>query len=422
MKNNKRIFTRRELYDLVWSKPILKLAEEFGLSDRGLAKKCDRHRVPCPPRGYWAKLAAGKKVKQTIFVQVDDPVLDRIVIASSLNYLPEETLEILKKAKAERAERSKTKRVRVVPLATFGYIEKPHKAVVATARKLRKGKSTENGGVSAVGQNLCGIVVHRDRIERVISILDRLALKCEELEFSFTADGEHMAVSLGGDKISITLLERTKRVIHVPTKPELAAYEKKQRRSLGGGLSNLDFGWSKPWSEFDTVFTGHLAFVIGGWAYGLRKTWADGKTQSVESLFEGIIIGVQATLAYEKFQREEREEFQRKSAELQRRRLLATKREEREEGRVEFLNELTTKKVEADQLRSWLAGCLIGPAGKIDPNLSRMTQWAEKRLYEIDQFLAPASISLWLKQSELFPEKDELFDPEGDPPQQHSYY
>ena len=72
--------TRQELYELVWSTPMTKLAESFGISDVGLAKICDRHRVPTPPRGYWAKKEAGRKVKQTIFVQVDDPLLDRISI------------------------------------------------------------------------------------------------------------------------------------------------------------------------------------------------------------------------------------------------------------------------------------------------------------------------------------------------------
>jgi len=35
--------------------PVAKVAESFGLSDVGLAKICGRHRVPVPPRGYWAK-------------------------------------------------------------------------------------------------------------------------------------------------------------------------------------------------------------------------------------------------------------------------------------------------------------------------------------------------------------------------------
>lgn len=46
--------TRQELYDLVWAHPVSKLAKDYGLSDRGLAKLCERHSVPTPPRGYWA--------------------------------------------------------------------------------------------------------------------------------------------------------------------------------------------------------------------------------------------------------------------------------------------------------------------------------------------------------------------------------
>ena len=43
-------------------RPIRKLAEEFGLSDVGLAKACKKANIPRPPRGYWAKHTAGKSV------------------------------------------------------------------------------------------------------------------------------------------------------------------------------------------------------------------------------------------------------------------------------------------------------------------------------------------------------------------------
>jgi hypothetical protein len=51
--------TREELYKQVWSRPILSIAKEFGISDRGLGKICERFEIPVPPRGYWAKHAAG---------------------------------------------------------------------------------------------------------------------------------------------------------------------------------------------------------------------------------------------------------------------------------------------------------------------------------------------------------------------------
>ncbi len=59
------LMKREALYNLVWSVPMTKLAREFQLSDRGMAKLCQRERIPVPPRGYWAKLAAGHAVKQT---------------------------------------------------------------------------------------------------------------------------------------------------------------------------------------------------------------------------------------------------------------------------------------------------------------------------------------------------------------------
>ncbi|WFU61238.1 hypothetical protein [Bradyrhizobium brasilense] len=57
-----RRVTREELYRMVWDKPMIRLAEELGISGNGLAKVCDRLDVPYPPRGHWAKKEAGKPV------------------------------------------------------------------------------------------------------------------------------------------------------------------------------------------------------------------------------------------------------------------------------------------------------------------------------------------------------------------------
>lgn len=53
---------RPALFERVWSIPVDKLAKEWGLSGRGLSKACSRLKVPVPPRGYWAKAAAGQRV------------------------------------------------------------------------------------------------------------------------------------------------------------------------------------------------------------------------------------------------------------------------------------------------------------------------------------------------------------------------
>jgi len=52
--------SREELYAQVWATPISRLAAQYGVSGNGLAKICGRLHVPYPPRGHWARKAAGK--------------------------------------------------------------------------------------------------------------------------------------------------------------------------------------------------------------------------------------------------------------------------------------------------------------------------------------------------------------------------
>jgi hypothetical protein len=48
-----------ELEKLVWEMPTTKVAELFGVSDVAVGKRCKKHGIKKPPRGYWAKVNAG---------------------------------------------------------------------------------------------------------------------------------------------------------------------------------------------------------------------------------------------------------------------------------------------------------------------------------------------------------------------------
>jgi hypothetical protein len=54
--------TRKELYDLVWSEPLSRLAKKFNISDNGLRKICKRMKILIPTMGYWQKVQYGKSV------------------------------------------------------------------------------------------------------------------------------------------------------------------------------------------------------------------------------------------------------------------------------------------------------------------------------------------------------------------------
>lgn len=45
--------TREELYEKVWQKPTVRIAEDFGISDAMIGKLCRKMDIPKPPPGYW---------------------------------------------------------------------------------------------------------------------------------------------------------------------------------------------------------------------------------------------------------------------------------------------------------------------------------------------------------------------------------
>jgi hypothetical protein len=131
-----RTLSRREFYELVWSKPMTHLAKEFALSDVALHKICRKHDIPNPPLGWWAKKAAGKKVTQTPLPKVKDGISDRIVIAGGeLRNEPEAVATAREEARV-RASSAPVEQAR------------SHLVVERTIAQLRKAKPGPTGLVS----------------------------------------------------------------------------------------------------------------------------------------------------------------------------------------------------------------------------------------------------------------------------------
>jgi hypothetical protein len=55
---------RGELFEMMWKEPLRKVADRLGISDVGFAKACRSLNIPVPPRGRWAKLQHGKRVRR----------------------------------------------------------------------------------------------------------------------------------------------------------------------------------------------------------------------------------------------------------------------------------------------------------------------------------------------------------------------
>lgn len=72
------LFTREELFSLVWEQPVRQLAEELGVSDVAISKRRKLLQVPTPPRGYWAKLRAGKRSQKPVLRAYSELVAARL--------------------------------------------------------------------------------------------------------------------------------------------------------------------------------------------------------------------------------------------------------------------------------------------------------------------------------------------------------
>ena len=416
------ILTRRELYELVWSTPLSKLAGDFGLSDVSLKRVCDQHRVPTPARGYWAKREAGQSPKQTLFVEVADARLNRVEVHSALFALPEPVRQVIETQRAARKLRAPKPPIQ--PFQATEVVTDAHPAVRRTARTLRQGRSSDTVR-SAYGEGLCGVEVGCASVERVICVLDifpapreqqRGARALDERGLPLTPAGRTMQVERGRERIVFALKERAGTVKHVPTEAELAEEARRQVQR--------DRHWRNPerwplspdgraYPETDTLRTGELLIQVESYVDGMRRTWADGRTQRLEDLVPSIVDGFEVLLAARKARREAGEEQERQWAELARRHERARARQERELARLAFVEEAMRLTREAEALRSCLA-TVPAEASPAGGQSERMRAWMADRLLTLEAGLRADTIEERLVAAKLFPLPAE--DPLSDPP------
>lgn len=409
-----QILTRRVLYDLVWSRPITKVAEEFGISDVGLKKVCDKHRIPTPPRGYWARKDAGQPVKQARFHETADPQDERVVILGSRSNLSPEVQLVLDQERQRRKIRPKS----AVPTdaGSMVPVEDVHPSVEPTARVLRKAKPDKEGVVRANGSGQCGIEVGSAVIERVITVLDGLARTLEARGQKLEPQGTGMKVYIPPDSVGFTVKERIEKRAHTPTMEELAKEERiRKKRERDSRLGLWSFDNERAYPEFDFIRTGELGIEIENrYVTGLRRSWKDGRRQRLEGLIEDIAGGIIAYLAGVKADREKHERWEREWQRKEELRALARAREQREKHRHEFLEHLTRTSTKAEELRLFVTRLRRQMPASPPGELTRLLAWTEGKLQRLEDELTAEGILAALLDRELFAEIDALAAPDLD--------
>jgi hypothetical protein len=269
--------SRRQLYDLVWSKPILSLAKEYGFSDVGFSKICRRHNIPLPPRGYWAKISAG--------LQVAKPALPNphregpVYIPPRKSITDEDTLEKNKVLALEKSEVEKIGVVSIPAQITFPHkitqnTQQHFKKIIKKIEQAQKSNSLPRDYYSVInsiyrGRVQCkqagcfNVAVSEGVVERALIFLDTLVKELEKYGFkiqSAKSKETQGPVSAVKDNEVITFL------ISEGYKYQVVEDSKKRTE-----LDRLLYPDKKP------VATGKLTFSVYAPETHLGRNWTDGK-------------------------------------------------------------------------------------------------------------------------------------------------
>lgn len=310
--------TREELYSAVWTTPMSRLAEEYGISGNGLAKICDREDIPYPPRGYWAQHAVGKAPKRT--------PLPKSSSARSITIrptpLPPPPIELPPEVKqqADRARASAS--AFVVPERLL----RPHAVIASWLAEHEEKKRQARNERDPWMRNLYRPSEFTETDRRKHRILDAL-FKAIERQGGKVVRGERgvLFAEVLGEKVEFQVREKQKQERRPLTDDE------KRWRSPG------DNGWKK-----ELAPTGWLVFEIKTWQWpaGLRHQWLESEKQPMEGMLPDILATFVAAGPLLVQQRKDREAAERERHLAEKRRYEEQQRRKRDANRWRKFREL----------------------------------------------------------------------------------
>ena len=273
--------TRKDLFDLVWSTPMTKLAANYGISDVALRKKCHKHQIPTPRVGHWARVAAGHRVARPKFKPVDG-ALNEIVIQ------PMPAFEAPKEPPPD------------VPIPS--QLRNPHEAVVFIKQGLETDTLDRNGRLVMGDSWSPEFCIHPSSVPRALRLVQALVAALEKRghqvrvePWSDNSNSPSVMLHVGGERLRLKIEERLKKRPH-----ELSADERKT-------LSYYPEARVRKW---DYHPEGDLTLDAGG--YRTAATIRDAKKWRLEEQLGGMILNMEMVA---KQSRELRAEDQRREAE-----------------------------------------------------------------------------------------------------------
>lgn len=363
-------FTRQQVYDLVWQRPMIHIAKELGLSDQGLAKLCKREQIPRPQLGYWNKLAAGKMVgtKPPLPASASgaDKVVHHVPTNSAAAVTPKAQIDQVKTGLPE---------VCVSPR-----LINPH-PVVAERIAFREGEIGLDKNYDHGTEEWSKAIPLDSAERRLLRILDAICknLEAREVVIEKNERGE-LAARMGGDAIAFQLRYRMKQV-KIAITPDDWRWKFKGRDAFRQALEPTD----------------ELVFEIKTWVpAGFRRNWREGTKHRLEGQAGDIVATMLAAFPVLAARREEREEEARQYKIRQERRREQEEMERLDRNRFRRLAELAETSRKAALVRDLVASLRsadLDPEAMIeDMTVEQWLEWAETAVACHDPMSNPLSV------------------------------
>lgn len=358
--------TRTELYGLVWSEPITKIAKRLGISDVGLAKACRRAGIPVPERGYWAKSQHGKKVQRKPLPPTKSDELETIIIAPPEPKPPAPKLELPPDVQRQvEQEGIPAHRIHVAKT-----LSNPHPIIGAWLEEERRSQAWDRG-LSPVLNLPRRYATPLEK--RRLRILSTLFKELEKRGYKMTAEATNkyeVCACQGHEKIEFGLTERQRQ-----RRVDLTKEEKREPYYHG-----------RTWKQVREA-TGELVFRIRSLQYSnTQAEWRETPDRALDDQLNDIIVGFVVANELLHRRRLERQEAERRYAEAERERWKQEERRQAEEKRVQELLQRVTAWRQAAEIRAYVQAVRTAAGtARRDIDEARLDGWASWALTQADR-------------------------------------
>jgi len=337
---SKQILNRADLYEKVWAEPMSRLAPQYGLSDKGLAKICDRMDIPIPYRGYWAKKAAGKKPPK-------NPLPTKGANTTSEYHL--DSYSIVSKPSSEDSLSPSDIDLDFIKRIKFEeFYSEYHPLVEATREYFLSKKHESDSPILKPSGNILEIETSEENLERALRIAEAVIRGVQQIggtvELGAHKYNEHHICSyaiIHGEKLAFSIKEQVGQVKHVPTEEELKRMKKNEF-------------YHPP--SYDNAPSNQFILEIETWTHkgGLQKKWMDKPDNSLDNKFGSFLVGLLRTAPIVRQERLEYEEKQRKEQEEKERVRLEQEKRDADHKRLAALNSHLKMHAKVDSINKYL--------------------------------------------------------------------